>query len=203
MSTDTGLTWADMQGDYASQLTTWEETLTHSVESLGRIRADLDREILIQQRETLATLKRLQRENMEIHKYSRELGLRLTLTIKAIRGLPKLYKITATLALNKDREAIGQFEGWAGRGDTFALELLALINDLDTFAQAFIAHQFAACVYTEPLDNTEPSRPAAFTSTQDFTPRLARDPKTFANAPSRTTAPKGLAGRKQKEELKI
>ena len=203
MSTDTGLTWADMQGDYAAQLTTWEKTLTHSVESLGRIRADLDREIHIQQRETLATLKRLQRENMEIHKHSRELGLRLTSTIKAIRGLPKLKKITATLALNKDREAIGQFEILAERGDTFALELLALINDLDTFAQAFIEHQFAACIYTKQLDNTTPSRPAAFTSTQDFTPRLARDPKTFANAPSRTTAPKGLAGRKQKEELKI
>jgi len=201
MSTE--LTWADMQGDYAAQSTTWEKTLTQSVESLGQIRHALDREILIQQRETLATLKRLQRENMEIHKHSRELGLRLTSTIKAIRGLPKLKKITATLALNKDREAIGQFEILAERGDTFALELLALINDLDTFAQAFIAHQFAACIYTEPLDDTEPSRPAAFTSTQDFTPRLARDPKTFANAPSRTTASSGLAGRKQKEELKI
>ena len=201
MSTE--LTWADMQGDYAAQSTTWEKTLTQSVESLGQIRHALDREILIQQRETLATLKRLQRENMEIHKRSRELGLRLTSTIKVIRGLPKLYKITATLALNKDREAIGQFEILAERGDTFAIELLALINDLDTFAQAFIAHQFAACIYTKQLDYTEPSRPAAFTSTQDFTPRLARDPKTFANAPSRTTAPKGLAGRKQLEEIKI
>ena len=201
MSTE--LTWADMQGDYAAQSTTWEKTLTQSVESLGQIRHALDRQILIQQRETLATLKRLQRENMEIHNHSRELGLRLTSTIKAIRGLPKLKKITATLALNKDREAIGQFEILAERGDTFALELLALINDLDTFAQAFIAHQFAACIYTKQLDYTEPSRPAAFTSTQDFTPRLARDPKTFANAPSRTTAPKGLAGRKQLEEIKI
>ena len=201
MSTE--LTWADMQGDYAAQSTTWEKTLTQSVESLGQIRHALDRQILIQQRETLATLKRLQRENMEIHNHSRELGLRLTSTIKAIRGLPKLKKITATLALNKDREAIEQFEILAERGDTFALELLALINDLDTFAQAFIAHQFAACIYTKQLDSTTPSRPAAFTSTQDFTPRLARDPKTFANAPSRTTAPSGLAGRKQKEELKI
>jgi hypothetical protein len=178
MSTGTELAaWGDVESDFASQLVEFRNAFIKAAQPLADTQKALALELATQKREASATLKRLQRENVEIQKHSRELGLRLTDTIKAAKTQPKHNKDAALLALNGNLEALEHVELLADRGDTFALELLALINDLDTFTLDFTAHQFAACVALEQLEQSTDYAP-------DFTPQLARNKETFPNAPN-------------------
>jgi len=180
-------TWGEVGEDFAAQLTDFQNTFLESVKSLGSTREALAQELKQQEQEARATLKKLDRENIEIRKYSLGLGLRIEETLKEVRGLPKGQKIkkdAVLSALNGNLEALEHIEILAQRGDTIALKILALTKDLEAFAKAFTAHQFAACVYLARLEESTPYAPADYAPAQDFTHRLGRDPKTFANAPN-------------------
>ena len=172
--------WADVEGDFASQLVEFRNAFITAAQPLALIAAQLEQELAKQRREASATLKRLKLENIEIAKHSKELAQRLTDTIKAAKTQSKHRKDAALLALNGNTEALEYVQELADSGDTFTLEVLALCVDLEVFSQRFIAHQFAACVALEELEQSTASTDYA----PHFTPQLARNKETFPNAPN-------------------
>ena len=192
MSTATQLaTWGEVETDFTAQLVEFRNAFLQQAQPLAAIRSELERELRQQKNTARETLKRLQRENVAISAHSKVLAQRLSDTTRAAKSLPKHRRDLVLLALGGDSAALEVWQELAEQGDTFALDLLELCADFDSFTDRLTLHRLESCA----LESTTASTYAAPTLT------AARTRETFPNAPP-ACAPSARTGQRPSERLK-
>lgn len=192
MSTGTQLaTWGEVETDFTNYLAEFRNAFLQQAQELTATRSELERELRQQKSAARETLKRLQRENAAILTHSRVLAQRLSDTTRAAKSLPKHRRDLVLLALGGDSAALEVWQELAAQGDTFALDLLELCIDLDSFSDRLVIHRLEILA----LDITPPSTYAAPTL------KTASPRETFPNAPP-ICAPSARTGQRLSERLK-
>jgi hypothetical protein len=192
MSTGTQLaTWGEVETDFTNYLAEFRNAFLQQAQELTATRSQLERELRQQKNAARETLKRLQRENVAISAHSRTLSQRLSDTITAAKSLPKHRRDLVLLALGGDSAALEVWQELAAQGDTFALDLLELCADLDSFTDRLILHRLESCA----LESTTASTYAAPTL------KTASPRETFPNAPP-ICAPSARTALRLSERLK-
>ena len=184
-------TWGEVETDFTAQLVEFRNAFLQQAQPLAAIRSELERELRQQKNTARETLKRLQRENVAISAHSKVLAQRLSDTTRAAKSLPKHRRDLVLLALGGDSAALEVWQELAEQGDTFALDLLELCADFDSFTDRLTLHRFESCA----LESTTASTYAAPTLT------AARTRETFPNAPP-ACAPSARTGQRPSERLK-